>query len=191
MVEIELPFPPSVNHLWRRVGNRTIVSRGGRAFCRAVHAALIAQGVRPMIGRLVVTIDVCPPDNRRRDLDNVMKALLDALQHGGAYHDDGQIDELHIRRGVCVPGGRVHVRIEPHPDSETIEFEGVSTDVPSSSKPRNCLKCGTLFLSTSPGNRICPSCRHENDKLRLTEGELQKQRGGKRRRLDTLDGDAT
>ena len=190
-MEIELPFPPSVNHLWRRVGNRTIISRNGRAFCRAVHAALIAQDVKPTTGRLVVTIDVHPPDNRRRDLDNVMKALLDALQHGGAYADDGQIDELHIRRGACVPGGRVRVRIEPHPNSETAKSEDVLSDVPSDKKPRACLKCGTLFLSAGPGNRICPPCRSENDRLGLTESMVKKQRGEKRRKPDMLDGDAT
>jgi hypothetical protein len=29
--------------------------------------------------------DLAPPDRRRRDIDNVQKPLLDALQHGGAY----------------------------------------------------------------------------------------------------------
>lgn len=190
-MEIELPFPPSINHLWRRVGNRTLVSRGGRAFCRAVHAALVAQGVRPISGRLAVTIDVHPPDRRRRDLDNIMKALLDAMQHGGAYHDDGQIDDLHIRRGECVPEGRVRVRIEPHPESELAESEGTSAGAPSDSKPRTCLKCGALFLSTGQGHRICTPCGRENNQLRITEAELQKQRGEKRRRLDTLDGGAS
>jgi hypothetical protein len=32
-----------------------------------------------------MSIIVHPPDRRRRDIDNVQKALLDALQHGGAY----------------------------------------------------------------------------------------------------------
>ena len=40
-----------------------------------------------------------------------MKALLDALGHGGVYEDDGQIDRLEIERGSVVPGGKVVVRI--------------------------------------------------------------------------------
>ncbi len=32
VIELELPYPPSVNHYWRRVGARTLISRGGRAF---------------------------------------------------------------------------------------------------------------------------------------------------------------
>ena len=40
-----------------------------------------------------------------------MKALLDALAHGGAYEDDSQIDRLEIVRGAVEPGGRVVVKI--------------------------------------------------------------------------------
>ncbi|MCS7168086.1 MAG: RusA family crossover junction endodeoxyribonuclease [Gemmatales bacterium] len=85
---MKLPYPPSVNHYWHRVGCRTLISRGGRAFRRAVQAALAARGVRPLTGSLAVTINVHPPDHRRRDLDNALKALLDALEHGGACGDD-------------------------------------------------------------------------------------------------------
>lgn len=74
-----------------------------------------------MNGRLAVRVTVCPPDNRRRDLDNVQKALLDALAKGGAYRDDSQIDRLVVERGPVTPGGKVLVVIEPiaHPGSET------------------------------------------------------------------------
>ena len=45
-------------------------------------------------------------------VDNVQKALLDALQHGGAYHDDSQIISLHIDKREVVAGGRTLVTIE-------------------------------------------------------------------------------
>ena len=44
-----------------------------------------------------------------------MKALLDALGHGGVYEDDGQIDRLEIERGPVVPGGKVVVRVSVLP----------------------------------------------------------------------------
>jgi Holliday junction resolvase RusA-like endonuclease len=188
-MELELPYPPSVNHLWRRVGHRTLISRGGRAFRRAVQAALAARGVRPIAGRLAITIDVYPPDRRRRDLDNALKALLDALQHGGAYHDDAQIDDLHIRRGACVPGGRVCVRIVPHPDPGPAGAEEppeAPADVPGGAKPRTCLKCGRIFPSAGPGNRICPPCSRKNARIHLKEAELQRQRGAKRHNGELL-----
>lgn len=111
MVEFELPYPPSVNHYWRRVGARTLISRGGRAFRQAVCTILAVGGVQPLAGRLEMEIVVHPPDRRRRDIDNVQKALLDALQHGGAYEDDSQIVRLAIEKGDPVDGGRTLVRI--------------------------------------------------------------------------------
>ncbi|MCP4594523.1 MAG: RusA family crossover junction endodeoxyribonuclease [bacterium] len=111
MIELELPFPPSVNHYYRRVGPRTLISREGRAFRRKVCAVLAADGVRPLTGQLRIEIELYPPDRRRRDIDNVQKALLDALEHGSAYRDDSQIVKLEIEKGAPVRGGRTLVRI--------------------------------------------------------------------------------
>jgi len=65
----------------------------------------------PAQGRLAVTIEVYPPDRRRRDIDNLLKAVLDACQHGGAFPDDSHIIWLLIHRSRIVPGGRVVVTI--------------------------------------------------------------------------------
>lgn len=112
MLDLELPYPPSINHYWRRVGPRTLISREGRRFRQRVMAILAAMGIRPLAGRLAVQVQIFPPDNRRRDIDNVQKALLDALQHGGAYDDDSQIVRLSIEKGDPIDGGRtlVHIR---------------------------------------------------------------------------------
>ena len=56
-------------------------------------------------------ITIHPPDKRRRDIDNVQKALLDALQHGGAYGDDSQIVRLTIEKGDPLDGGKTLVQI--------------------------------------------------------------------------------
>jgi len=110
-VTLDLPYPPSVNHYWRRVGARTLISREGRRFRERVASYLALRRLRPLSGPLAVRVTVHPPDRRRRDLDNAMKALLDALEHGGAYEDDSQIDHLDIRRGSVVPDGKVTVQI--------------------------------------------------------------------------------
>lgn len=108
-VSITLPLPPSVNHYYRHVGGRVLISRGGREYRQAV-AALLAAGkrVRPMTGRIALSVVLRPPDNRRRDLDNVWKALADSLT-GWVYLDDGQIDDLRIVRGAVLRGGAVEV----------------------------------------------------------------------------------
>ena len=111
MLDLELPWPPSVNHYWRRVGNRTLISRGGRAFRKRVCALLALQRVRPLTGPLAVAVTLHPPDRRRRDIDNLQKALLDALQHGGAYGDDSQIVRLTIEKAEPLDSGKTLVRI--------------------------------------------------------------------------------
>ena len=91
-----------------------LAGREGRRFRKAVCSALAARLGRdpPLTGRLAVHVTVCPPDRRRRDLDNVQKALLDALEHGGVYRDDAQIDLLVVERGPVTPGGKSLVRVE-------------------------------------------------------------------------------
>jgi Holliday junction resolvase RusA-like endonuclease len=112
VIEVELPYPPSLNHYWRHVGPRVLISRQGRRFRDEVGAILRARGVRPMDGQIRLVIDLYPPDRRRRDCDNAMKALLDALQHGGAYRDDSQVARLEVERRGVEPGGKTVVRIE-------------------------------------------------------------------------------
>lgn len=108
---VELPYPPSVNHYWRHYRGRTVISDEGRAFRKAVGAALAAAGVRPLDGPLAVAVEVYPPDRRRRDIDNLQKSLVDALEHGGAFHDDAQIVWLLTEKADVVPGGKTIVRI--------------------------------------------------------------------------------
>ena len=114
-LECSLPYPPSVNRYYRAVGQRVLISREGREFRERVCSILADHQWPTLTGRLAVTINVFPPDNRRRDLDNAQKALLDALQHGGLYQDDSQIDDLRSIRRTSVPGGRVIVGIKELP----------------------------------------------------------------------------
>ncbi len=112
MVRIELPYPPSINHYWRHVGPRVLISREGRAFRARVVQILGGLGLPTLCGPLAVCIEAHPPDNRRRDLDNIQKSLLDALQHGRLYADDSQIVDLRAIKFPTVSGGKVIVKIE-------------------------------------------------------------------------------
>jgi Holliday junction resolvase RusA-like endonuclease len=107
----ELPYPPSINHYWRRVGQRTLISREGRRFRQRVLALLAARRVETFVGPLAVRVGVYPPDRRRRDIDNVLKALFDALQHGGVYGDDSQVVRLTIEKHPPVAGGKTLIQI--------------------------------------------------------------------------------
>lgn len=117
-MEITLSWPPSVNTYWRTphkgpLAGRTMISEKGRAYREAVIKECAANGATnaDIEGRLSVTLLVFPPDRRRRDIDNIPKAVLDALAHAGVYRDDSQIDELVIRRCSIVQDGGVRVEI--------------------------------------------------------------------------------
>lgn len=110
---IELPWPPSVNHYWRTWKGRTLISREGRDYRQVVLRLLLVHKA-PKFGqqRIRLDIEACPPDRHRRDLSNTLKATEDALEAAGVYEDDEQIDDLRIRRGEVVKGGRLRIHIE-------------------------------------------------------------------------------
>lgn len=119
MIVLELPWPPSVNHYWRHavIKGRAQVytSAEGKAYRTAVHESVLqhAPGQRKAdTGRIQVGIMAYVPDRRARDLDNINKALLDALVHAKVFEDDSMIDRLTIERGPVVKGGKVRVFIE-------------------------------------------------------------------------------
>ena len=107
---ITLPWAPSANTYYRYVGHSPLISRAGRTFRAKVCALMAARngnGPRkpPMGGRIALCMDAFPPDRRkRRDIDNLQKPTLDALQHAGAYEDDCLVDLLITRRRevVCI-----------------------------------------------------------------------------------------
>lgn len=113
---IELPFPPSVNRLWRQFKGRTILSAEGRAYRKAVQDCLWGSPYPDgfMAGDLSVSIVAHLPDARRRDVDNLLKAALDGLTHAGLWADDSQIKRLTIERaGIDRDRPRLEVTVNP------------------------------------------------------------------------------
>lgn len=114
-IALALPVPPTMNTYWRRVGNRTLISKKGRAYKVTVANRCLVDRVRPFPkdARLKLEVLVHFPDRRVRDLDNIIKPLQDALK-SYAFDDDSQIDELAVRRGDVCPGNpRVQIILSP------------------------------------------------------------------------------
>ena len=101
-IALQLPFPPSVNHYWRRTGSKFYVSKAGVAFRKNVEAVFVSswRRGRPKLVTCLLSVSVwlTPPDDRyERDVDNYGgKALLDAMQHCGIYQNDRQVKRLTI-----------------------------------------------------------------------------------------------
>jgi len=124
LIEIALPFPPSVNGYWRNViipakgGQKmraaVLISQEGREYAKQVERLCLRLGLARMRlgGDLVVSVALFPPDRRTRDVDNYSKALLDALTKAGVWCDDGQLSRLTVERMDADPGNaRAEVRI--------------------------------------------------------------------------------
>ena len=93
--EAILPWPVSVNALYRARGRRVFVSARGKAFKKA--CGIIFAGTKMVYEteRVWLDIEVHPPDNRRRDISNLIKIVEDALPW---FRDDSQVDEIKIKR---------------------------------------------------------------------------------------------
>jgi len=104
-MEITLPWPPSVNTYWRKWKNRMVISDAGRLYREAVmHQIMHGNPTAHFEGPIVMTVEAFRPDKRKRDLDNLLKAPLDALAHAGIYKDDSQIVDLRVFWGDIVAG---------------------------------------------------------------------------------------
>lgn len=108
---VVLPWPPSGNTLWRHSGGRLLISKKYREYKEQIQHLGVAHRIKPLTGRLVISILAYPPDNRRRDLDNLIKATLDSLQGANFFLDDSQFDKITIERNEIKKSGQLLVTI--------------------------------------------------------------------------------
>jgi crossover junction endodeoxyribonuclease RusA len=71
----------------------------------------LLQRIDTFTGPIRMEIVAFRPDNRKRDLDNLLKAVLDGMAKALIYEDDSQIRDLRIRWGETI-GGMLKVKIE-------------------------------------------------------------------------------
>lgn len=95
-VTVILPWPPSGNHSHGQTAN------GGRYLLphvRDYRAEVVRRciGLPHLTGPYRLRVELSPPDARRRDADNAIKQLLDALNVAGLVPDDSMtyMRELH------------------------------------------------------------------------------------------------
>ena len=120
MMRLELPFPPSTNTAYATVRGRRVKTKRAREYAEHVQFLcsvnawcdtwIIKTQELDVMPRLAVTIEVHPPDRRRRDLSNMEKLCVDAV-FSYLGMDDSLIDDLHIVRHAVEKPGRLVMTI--------------------------------------------------------------------------------
>lgn len=98
---LTIPFPPTLNHNIGRNGGRYYKDDDYKRFQTQV-GWLWLQAVPPLWSqteRYAVAIELIYDSNRRYDVDNRVKPILDALTKAGAWKDDSQVDAILVVRG--------------------------------------------------------------------------------------------
>lgn len=120
MLKVELPFPSPDLMPNRRHGNHWAKTHAvkGEAW-KAGHyltweAAKRHTGAwHPTSGQVPVTLTFCPPDKRKRDLDNLLaacKPMLDGVA-AALLMDDREFDPVTLRRGDVRKNGVVVIEV--------------------------------------------------------------------------------
>ena len=109
---INLPFPPSVNHLFATVGKRRIRSERYRQWANVAGWQLKEQRPKAIRGPVEITLRIEEKTDRKRDLSNLVKAVEDLLVEHRIIDGD---DHRTVRRGVqewddTIKGCRVAIR---------------------------------------------------------------------------------
>lgn len=93
---IKLPFPPSTNTLFANVrGKGRVKTERYKTWIAA--AGWDVKGAEPVDGPYHLEIVLKRPDNRRRDLDNCIKAISDLLVEHGITPDDSLCQGLTVQ----------------------------------------------------------------------------------------------
>jgi Holliday junction resolvase RusA-like endonuclease len=98
-------LPPSANSIWRAHNGRVLKSREYRAWLDATALQFRAQAKGRMVdGWYKLTVEFGRPNRVRRDIDNLMKPLCDAIAAAGCIEGDwlcaGLAAEWNSRPGV-------------------------------------------------------------------------------------------
>lgn len=105
------------------------ITKAGREFKAAVADYVVEYKV-PKLGdsKLKITMVLFPRDKRKIDIDNRIKAVLDALEDAGVFNNDFQVDHLEIIRGEPVKNGGIRVMIETIDKTSSSLNESPSAD---------------------------------------------------------------
>jgi len=119
-MKVLLPYPPSVNRIWRRGSNGTTYQPKEIKDFKVLCAWLAKkEGAVIITGEVEIHATLHPKltkkgfaNKSRLDLDNVVKSVFDSF-NGVCYKDDKQITKITLEIGDPIDGGGLSVEIKP------------------------------------------------------------------------------
>lgn len=115
MITVSIELPPSSNHRLLPIKGRQIKAPAYRNWLDRAACSIAAQLPRdhaPLKGALFSLVGVIFPDKRKRDIDNILKPVNDALVKGGAIHDDSLLTwQAVCKLGISKKAAKVEIII--------------------------------------------------------------------------------
>lgn len=112
MTVLNLPYPPTVNNLFRNAGRGRVKTARYIAWSHQAALSIMVQRPKPVHGPFRLTIIATRPDRRRRDISNLTKATEDALVANGLIEDDHLAESIYLAWSSEPPRKDATVRVE-------------------------------------------------------------------------------
>lgn len=113
--ELELPFPPTLNHYRTPVVHPSkkyaylITSPSGDKYKKKI--VQLIKDAPYFTEKVHVSIIMQPKTGHEFDLDNYLKALFDGLTDARVWKDDSLVHSMYVEKGKPVKGGKVFIKI--------------------------------------------------------------------------------
>lgn len=117
MITIELPWPdkrlsPNARVHWREKAEAQQAYKNSAWW--TTYDAVVGERHPKRFDKYIALYEFCPPDRRKRDIDNCL-AMMKAAQDGVCEYleiDDSRIKRTILEWGEVVRGGKVVLRLE-------------------------------------------------------------------------------
>lgn len=116
-MRLELPYPISINRMYRNFRGIMVMSKEGREYKEKCKHIALLNGIEKIEGEVKLEITLLPKLTKkgeaskvRIDLDNLCKATLDSM-NGVLYEDDKQITKLVLQIGDPVLKGGLIIKV--------------------------------------------------------------------------------
>jgi len=113
-VTFEIPWPPSINKYYgRNKFGGVYLKKDAKQYLEYTPWLIKQKYPKTKIfGAVKILRDLYPPDNRRRDEDNIVKAINDSIMKAGIIKDDSQIMKAVNVKHQPKPPGCVKITLE-------------------------------------------------------------------------------